>query len=447
GVRNVLVGKTHMRADTEGMARLGISPESFIGARVAECGFEVFERDDGLHPDGPYSPNPEYDSYLKAKGYDGPNQWERWANSAEGNDGEILSGWLLGHSDKPARVEAEHAETPYMIQRFKDFVAVAGDQPWCVHLSLIKPHWPYIVPAPYHDMYSAEDVLPVVRSEDERQDPHPVFKAFMGERVSKAFSNDETRAKVIPAYMGLIKQIDDEIGKLMKFLDEKGLTDNTMIVFTSDHGDYLGDHWMGEKELFHEPSVKIPLIVVDPRPEADSTRGTTSDDLVEAIDLAPTFVEFCGGTPKPNVLEGRSLLPLLESAEQVAWREFTISEYDYSMRNARMDLGLPVSDCRLAMIMDKRWKFIHAEGFRPMLFDLQEDPQELQDLGADPAYAAERERMSEALFAWYRKHHTRITMTDEQIAANAGKELQAGILIGYTDEEELEEAKREQGLL
>ncbi|WNZ53617.1 alkaline phosphatase family protein (plasmid) [Microbulbifer sp. MKSA007] len=447
GVRNVLVGKTHMRADTEGMVRLGISPESFIGARVAECGFEVFERDDGLHPDGPYSPNPEYDSYLKAKGYDGPNQWERWSNSAEGEDGEILSGWLLGHSDKPARVQAEHAETPYMIQRFKDFVAVAGDQPWCVHLSLIKPHWPYIVPAPYHDMYSAEDVLPVVRSEEERQDPHPVFKAFMGERVSKAFSNDETRAKVIPAYMGLIKQIDDEIGKLMKFLDEKGLTDNTMIVFTSDHGDYLGDHWMGEKELFHEPSVKIPLIVVDPRPEANSTRGSVSEDLVEAIDLAPTFVEFCGGTPKPNVLEGRSLLPLLESAEPITWREFTISEYDYSMRNARMDLGLPVSDCRLAMIMDKRWKFIHAEGFRPMLFDLQEDPQELQDLGADPAYAAERERMSEALFAWYRKHHTRITMTDKQIAANAGKELQAGILIGYTDEDELEEAKREQGLL
>ncbi|KZL24997.1 Choline-sulfatase [Pseudovibrio sp. WM33] len=60
GVRNVLVGKTHMRADSDGMARLGISPESFIGTRVAECGFEVLERDDGLHPDGSYSPNPQY---------------------------------------------------------------------------------------------------------------------------------------------------------------------------------------------------------------------------------------------------------------------------------------------------------------------------------------------------------------------------------------------------
>ena len=70
-----------------------------------------------------------------------------------------------------------------------------------------------------------------------------------------------------------------------------------MIVFTSDHGDYLGDHWLGEKDLFHEPSVKIPLIVYDPSPEADNTRGTVCDALVEAIDLAPTFLEALGADP------------------------------------------------------------------------------------------------------------------------------------------------------
>ncbi|MTI17486.1 phosphonate monoester hydrolase [Rhodobacteraceae bacterium RKSG542] len=446
GVRNVLIGKTHMRADSEGMERLGIQMDSYIGARVSECGFEVFERDDGLHPDGPYSPNPVYDSYLEEQGYEGPNQWERWANSAEGEDGEILSGWLLGHADKPARVKAEHSETPYMIKRFKDFVETADERPWCVHLSLIKPHWPYIVPAPYHNMYGPEHVAAPVRSEAERQAPHPVFSAFMNERVSKAFSNDETREKVIPAYMGLIKQIDDEIGDLLAFMEEKQLLGNTMIVFTSDHGDYLGDHWLGEKELFHEPSVKVPLIIVDPRSEADASRGSSCDELIEGIDLAPTFVEFFGGTVKPNVLEGRSLLPLLEASEQVKWREFVISEYDYSMRRARLDLDLPVSDCRLAMIMDKRWKYVHAEGFRPMLFDLQEDPDELTDLGDHPDYAGERERMNNALFAWYRRHHTRVTMTDEQIIAASGKELHAGVLIGYTDEEEVAQARREVGL-
>ena len=86
-----------------------------------------------------------------------------------------------------------------------------------------------------------------------------------------------------------------------------------MIVFTSDHGDYLGDHWLGEKELFHEPSVKIPLIIYDPSNEADVTRGTTCDELVEAIDLAPTFLEAFGGDPadQSHRLEGRSLIPML----------------------------------------------------------------------------------------------------------------------------------------
>ena len=73
--------------------------------------------------------------------------------------------------------------------------------------------------------------------------------------------------------MGLIKQIDDQMGVLFSFLEKRGYFDNTMIVFTSDHGDYLGDHWLGEKELFHEPSVKIPLIIYDPSNEADARAG------------------------------------------------------------------------------------------------------------------------------------------------------------------------------
>ena len=86
-----------------------------------------------------------------------------------------------------------------------------------------------------------------------------------------------------------------------------------MIVFTSDHGDYLGDHWMGEKDLFHEPSVKIPLIIYRSVAEADATRGTVCDELVEAIDLAPTFLEVFGGEPPSSRtgLKGRSLMPLL----------------------------------------------------------------------------------------------------------------------------------------
>ena len=281
GVRNVLVGKTHMTPDTAGMKRLGIDPNSVIGVHAAQCGFEPYVRHDGLHPDGPYDPNPEYDSYLRAQGFEASNPWEQWANSGETPDGTLQNGWLNVHADKPARVPEQHSETPWTTRRAMDFMreAEADGRPWCLHLSYIKPHWPYIVPAPYHDMYGRQHLIQTVRSEAERQDPHPVFGAFMKSRVSRTFSRDEVRERVLPAYMGLIKQIDDQLGLLFKFMEEQGLSQRTMIVFTSDHGDYMGDHWMGEKHLFHDVSARVPMIIVDPAPAANMTRGTTSAAL------------------------------------------------------------------------------------------------------------------------------------------------------------------------
>jgi arylsulfatase A-like enzyme len=117
------------------------------------------------------------------------------------------------------------------------------------------------VPAPYHDMYGLNDIKPVVRSDGERADPHPIYGAFMQGRVGQTFSRDDVRNTVVPAYMGLIKQCDDQIGRLLAYLEGASTLDDTMIILTSDHGDYLGDHWMGEKDLFHAPSVKVPLII------------------------------------------------------------------------------------------------------------------------------------------------------------------------------------------
>ena len=439
GVRAALVGKTHMIPDTQGMEWLGIDPRSPIGVLVSQCGFEPFERDDGLHPDGPYDPDPAYDNYLRQHGFLGRNPWEEWANSAEGDDGEILSGWLMRYGNLPARVPDEHSETPYMTQRAMDFMDKAGDQPWLCHLSYIKPHWPYIVPAPYHDMYGPEHILPPVRSEAEKQTDHPVYAAYQKTRVCRAFSRDEVRERVIPAYMGLIKQLDDQLGKLFAYMEERGLMDNTMIVMSSDHGDHLGDHWMGEKDLFFEQSVRVPLIVYDPRPEADGTRGTATVELVEGIDLAPTFLEFFDGEAKPHILEGRSLSPLLHrKGHPVKWRDYVISEYDYATRRARVSLGIDQADARLIMVRDKGWKYVHCEGFRPMLFDLQTDPQELTDLGADPAYEAQRARLADEIFTWARRHHNRITLTPERIDQMSGREP-PGILIGYWDEKDYEQ--------
>ena len=101
--------------------------------------------------------------------------------------------------------------------------------------------------------------------------------------------------------MGLIRQCDDQLGVLLDHLEATGRDRDTAIVLTSDHGDYLGDHWLGEKDLFHEVSVKVPLIIADPDPACDAARGTSSDALVEQIDLAPTFVEMAGGTPMARI--------------------------------------------------------------------------------------------------------------------------------------------------
>ena len=438
GVRTAIVGKTHMMPDVKGMEWLGIDPKSPIGVTVAQCGFEPYERDDGMHPYGPYDPNPRYDDYLRSQGFDSRNPWEDWANSAEGDDGEILSGWLLRYNNLPARIPAEHSETPYMTTRAMDFIAEAGEQPWLCHLSFIKPHWPYIVPAPYHDMYGANQILPAVRSEAEKRDGHPVFRAYQNTRICRAFSRDEVRMRIIPAYMGLIKQIDDEMGRLFAWMEKRGLFKNTMIVFSSDHGDYLGDHWMGEKDLFHDPSVRVPLIVYDPRTGANETRGTVCEELVEGIDLAPTFLEYFGGRAIPHILEGRSLSPLLHgTGKPIEWRHYAFSEYDYATRYARADLGISEKDARLIMACDKEWKYVHCEGFRPMLFDLLNDPQELVDLGAHRDYEPVRRRMHEAIFHWARQHHNRITKSPEEIERMSAREP-SGILIGIWDEAEFE---------
>ncbi len=443
GVRTALVGKTHMKADEEGMQRLGIDPNSIIGVRVSECGFDPYERDDGLHavgPDGRYDPQlPRYNRYLNDRGYAGANPWHDWANAAQGEGNALASGWAMRHAAKPARVSEEDSETPYMTSRAIDFITEAGDQPWCLHLSYIKPHWPYIAPAPYNAMFGPSDVLPVVHSEEERRDPHPVYRAFMDSRESGSFAREEVRGTVIPVYMGLIKQIDDQLGRLFRFMAERGLLEHTLIVFTSDHGDYLGDHWMGEKDLFHEPSVKIPLVICDPSAEADAARGTVCDALVEAIDLAPTFLEAVGADPaqQSHRLEGRSLMPFLTAKPPAEWRRFVFSEYDYSLKPVAAKLGVEPRDARLFMVADGRWKYVHAIGFRPMLYDLESDPNEFRDLGADPAHEGERKRLAAALGEWALRLSQRTTRSEQQIKAQRGSAQRRGILIGVWDESEL----------
>ncbi len=434
-----LVGKTHMRADKEGMERLGLEPDSFIGARVAECGFDVFERDDGMLPEGPdgaYDPDgaKEYNKWLKAKGYDADNPWHDFANSGLDADGNVLSGWFLKNSPMAANIDEEDSETPYMTGRGIDFMQ-SHDGPWCCHLSYIKPHWPYIVPEPYASMYGPEHVLPVVRSDTERQNAHPVLKAFMDTKVGQTFSRQDVREAVIPAYMGLIKQVDDQMGRLFEWLEVTGRMQDTMIVLTSDHGDFLGDHWLGEKTFFHDASTRVPLIIYDPSPEADATRGTVCDALVESIDLAPTFLDVAGGEPVGHILEGESLLPILHGTRAETEREYVICEYDYSGSPIAKLMNASVRDAVMFMIADKRWKMVHCEGgYRPLLFDLENDPDELTDLGDSAEHAEVIQALYDKLFAWTRRPSQRTTRSETQLIEMRTSSARRGIVLGVYDE-------------
>ncbi len=440
-----LVGKTHMQADEAGMRRLGLEPDSVIGARVSECGFDVFERDDGMRPEGPDGFYDEggalkYNDYLRAKGYESDNPWHDYANSGIDDDGNVLSGWFLNNSDAAANIREEDSETPYLTRRGIDFIKAQGDAPWLCHLSYIKPHWPYIVPEPYASMYGPEHFLDPVRSAAERETDHPIFKGFQNAPVGKALSRDDVREKVLRAYMGLIKQCDDQMGILFEYLETSGRMEDTLIVVTSDHGDFMGDHWMGEKTFFHDASVKVPMIIYDPSDAADATRGTSTDELVECIDLLPTFIEVAGTDPETldHVLEGQSLLPMLRGGAAPC-RDFVICEYDFSATPLADRLDIHPKDARIIMVATKRWKMLHFEsGHRPMLFDLETDPDELTDLGASNAHAEIIDGLYEKLRDWATRPAARTTISNGTlIEKRAGATIRKGVMIGIVGEDDL----------
>ena len=430
GLRTVLAGKTHVKPDLETMARLGINTSSAIGKHIAQAGFEAFDRDDGLHPDQVLQQDQPYITYLRAQGYHSENPWHDFANSAEGPDGEVLSGWHMRNARLPARVKEEHSETPYMTDQAIKLIDDLGEQPWCIHLSYIKPHWPYMAPAPYHAMYDKSHIVSANRTVAERESPHPVVAAFMQHGESQCFAEEECRETVIPTYMGLTRQVDDHLGRLFASLEKMGRLDDTMIVFTSDHGDYLGDHWLGEKDLFHEEIVRVPMVIVDPSEDADATRGTRSQELVEAIDLIPTFVDRFGGAAMPHRLEGRSLMPLLRGETPDDWREAVFCDADFALRHARNTLGLAPHAARAFMVRTERWKYIEYVCHQPQLFDLENDPDEQNDLASDEKYAGELAMLQQHLHAWMRGRRLRLTRSDEQISAITGKAKERGYYFG-----------------
>ena len=422
-----LAGKTHVLPDTAGLARFGIEIESERGALLREGGFVSIERYDGHLPPGPES---GYGAYLRAHGYPGADPWSDYVIAAE-DRGRIVSGWHMRNAHLPARVQEEHSETAYLTDRALDWIRAQGASPWVLHLSYVKPHWPYLAPAPYHALYRGRDVGPIRRGpQDGTADEHPVVRAYRAHDEAQSFAREDVARHVRPAYMGLIAQVDHHVGRVLDALAAQGRMEDTLIVFTSDHGEFTGDRGLGEKELFYDEIMRVPLILCDPDPRADATRGTTEARLVEGIDIVPTILDALVIPGAPHRIEGRSLLPLMRGEAPLAWRDAVFAELDYGFRRARRVLDRGAQDCRAFMVRTADRKYIHWQGFRPQYFDLAEDPDEFQDRGADARLDADRARLAQRLFDWLATRKRRTTATDADVERHTDTHRQHGIHIG-----------------
>ncbi len=179
-------------------------------------------------------------------------------------------------------------------------------------------------------------------------------------------------------YLGCVKAVDDSVGRLLKFLDDEGLAENTIVVYTSDQGFYLGEHGWFDKRWIFEESLRSPLLVRWP---GVTKAGSSSPRLVSNIDFAETFLE-AAGLPIPDDMQGRSLVPLLKGGEPADWRKsFYYEYYEYPQpHHVRPHYG----------VVTDRYKLVHFYGpdlDEWELFDLQSDPHELRNVLGDPANA------------------------------------------------------------
>lgn len=248
-------------------------------------------------------------------------------------------------------------------QYLYDHVRLTPEQPFCLTVSMTHPHDPYTIPREYWDRYEGVDIpLPRQHIEQAEQDPHSQRLLKVIDLWDKPLPEDKIR-DARRAYFGACSYIDDNIGKLLRALEECGLADDTLIVFSGDHGDMLGERGLWYKMHWFEMSARVPLLVHAPKRFA-AHRVSQS---VSTLDLLPTLVELAGGQVEQGLeLEGHSLLPHLKGE---GGHDEVLGEY--------MAEGT-VSP--LMMIRRGPWKFIYSEQDPLLLFNLDSDPQELHNL-------------------------------------------------------------------
>lgn len=258
-------------------------------------------------------------------------------------------------------------------------------RPFCAVVGFVLPHCPFICPEEDSRYYEDKVTLP---EPADRYPTHPAIQLWQQTSGVEDLPQEKAR-RARAAYYGLVTHFDRQVGTVLDVLEQSGLAKDTVVIYVSDHGEMAGEHGLWWKLSHYEGSASVPLIVTWPgRIEG----GRRLNQVVNLTDIGATMIDIGGGAPLPNTV-GRSLLPLLDG-EPIEWEDETFCEccpYE----------ALPAS----RMVRRGPWKLVYYAGFRPILFNLDADPNELHDLGEDPAHAEiVRDLTARVLDGWSPSH-------------------------------------------
>jgi arylsulfatase A-like enzyme len=300
-----------------------------------------------------------------------------------------------GVSLEPPGYGPEETQTAFLVEKLLEWHGEQTGAPWFAHISFLRPHPPFVVPDPYASMVSPEDVPEPIAMGDNLQivervtrdlTPANGFQPGLEGSVAQLSTEDFRRLRAI--YYGMVAEVDAQIGRLFDALKARGDWENTVVVFTSDHGEMLGDHGLLGKGGYYPQSQHIPLMIRVPGQGARRI-----DSFTSATDVFPTLLDLWGVEPT-HAPDGRSLRPMMDGGAPL--RDGILWEYDFRHmlpEDHREALGLRPQACHLLVLMTEAQLYVHSPAFDPLLFDLADDPTCRRRAAGENARLAMAERL------------------------------------------------------